>query len=528
VLEASHAVCQALKGDSNAANVHFDRALAASRAVGHRLHEEWIQRERAAGDKLRRGAAPPRRSLELQDAALLLSDVSTILGAGHSIDLLAHRTATLLHTTGLAARLDLQSESGCEYQAEPTAHCETAADGTFVIRLRGSDRRVTINVRPADSLEELSLLKGLGDVVQAAVHRAAGTQDEDDEDTLWPRTLLPGDEDTIFRSPRMIELLKVAMRLASTQLPVLITGETGTGKEIFARLIHDHSKVRRGPFMPFNASTMSRDMIESQLFGYRRGAFTGANEAFAGVVRAAEGGTLFLDEIGELDLAVQPKFLRFLENGEIHPIGELRPLRVNVRVVAATNADVDGLAAQGLFRSDLLYRLGVTRLSLPPLRERKDEIPALAAHFLTRYSRECDRSGLRLADDFVAALLLYHWPGNIRELGNEIRRAVALAADGDTLTSADLAPRIAEPWNTRPTAVAPQSRFPTVQIRLDQTLPQAIDDLEQQFIDHALAATDGRVTDAARLLGVSRKGLFLKRRRRGLVPAAGDDEPVEA
>jgi transcriptional regulator with PAS, ATPase and Fis domain len=512
--------------------VHFDRALAACRAVGHRYHEHWLTRTRDELDAERRGTVAGFRSAPLQDAALLLSDVSTILGAGHSIDLLAHRIISLLGTTPLAGRVDVDSESGCEYQASPTVVCDTTTEGAFELRLRGSDRRITLRVRHADSLEELSLLKSLGDIVRAAAHRAAGTHDEDDEDTLWPRTLLPGDDDTVFQSPRMVELLKIAMRVASTDLPVLLTGETGTGKEIFARLIHEYSRVKRGPFMPFNCSAVPKELVESQLFGHRRGAFTGAAEAFPGLIRAAEHGTLFLDEVGDLDLMLQPKLLRFLESGELLPVGDVRPLKVPVRLIAATNADVDGLIAQGRFRSDLFYRLNVARISLPPLRERKDEIPALAQLFLTRYSRECGRKGLRLSDDFVAALLLYDWPGNIRELVNEVRRAVAMANDGDTLTSSDLAPGILERWHTRVDAAAAAPRFPTIQVRLDQTLPQAIDALEQQFLEHALAATGGRVTEAADLLGVSRKGLFLKRRRRGLVAGsaalAASDTGAEA
>jgi transcriptional regulator with PAS, ATPase and Fis domain len=187
-----------------------------------------------------------------------------------------------------------------------------------------------------------------------------------------------------------------------------------------------------------------------------------------------------------------------------------------VRVVAATNADIERLIADGRFRSDLYYRINIVRLALPPLRERKDEIPALAARFLARALGECGRQGVRLGDDFVAALLLYDWPGNLRELANEIRRLVALAPDGATLTSLDLSPTIAQAWNTRPVAShVPASS--TIPVRLDQPLALAVRELEQKFIDHALRAAGGRVADAAHLLGLSRKGLFLKRRRGGMI-----------
>jgi DNA-binding NtrC family response regulator len=519
VLEASKGACASLRGDQTAGTVHFDRALAAARAIGHRNHEAWIERQRrtlSTGPTSR--PATPRR-LDVTDAALLLHDVATVLGAGHSIDLLAHRMAAILRATTLDSRVDVESESGCDYLAEPTASWEADPDGTFHIHLRGSDRRVRIRVRGVQSIDEISLMKSVADLVQAAVNRTADTENEDEDLNLWPRTTVQDGDDTVFQSPRMLELVRVAVRLAAADLPILITGETGTGKEIIARLIHEHSRVRRGPFVPFNCSAMPRDLVESQLFGHRRGAFTGAMDSSPGVVRTAEHGTLFLDEIADLDPATQPKLLRFLENGEIHPVGELRPLKVSVRFVAATNADLDDLAEQGHFRKDLFYRIGVAKIALPPLRERKDEIPALASLFLARYARECERSGLRLSDDFVAALLLCDWPGNIRQLANEIRRVVAMASDGQVLDSTVLDPEIARKWQARAAEITPSPR--SVSVSLDQTLEAATADLERRFIEYAMGAAGGKVADAAQLLGLSRKGLFLKRRRRGLLSEQG-------
>ena len=458
---------------------------------------------------------PVATQADVARTSLLLSDVATILGAGHSIDLLTHRLAAILQATPLAARVEIANESGREYRPEPAAEWDTTPDGTCTIRLEGSDRLATITVRDVRSIEEISLVKSLADLVQIAVARTADTEHEDEELTLWPRTVPPDGEDTIFRSPRMIELLRIAERLAATTLPVLITGETGTGKEVIARYIHEHSAQNRGPFVPFNCSAVARELVESQLFGHRRGAFTGAIEAFPGLVKAAERGTLFLDEIGDLESVVQPKLLRFLESGEIQPVGEVRPQRVAVRLVAATNANLDALARQGRFRSDLFYRIGVARVELPPLRERKDEIPAFASLFLARFARECGRSGLKLADDLIAALLLYDWPGNIRQLANELRRVAAMATDGQTLGAADLAPEVTENWNRRPVAPS-RTSAPAVEIRLDQPLARAVDELERKFIEQALHASSGRIADAAQLLGLSRKGLFLKRRRCGL------------
>ena len=506
-----------LKGERDAAELHFARALAASRAIGHRLHENWIIRQRTALSRGTLPDRPSRRAIDLTGAALLLSDVTTILGAGPSIDLLAHRTVAVLESAFGPGRVELQTEPAREYQTEPATQWEQASDGTVRIRVQGSDRSVAIHVRQVRSLDEVSLVKSIADLVRAAVHRTTGLDADEDEPNLWPRAPVPGTDDTVFQSPRMTELVRIAMRLATTELPILIAGETGTGKEVFARLIHEHSRSKRGPFVPYNCSNMPRDLVESQLFGHRRGAFTGATDSFPGLIRSAEHGTLFLDEVGDLEPAIQPKLLRFLEGAEIHPVGELKPQRVPVRIVAATNANLDQLVQEGRFRRDLFYRIGVAQLALPPLRERKDEIPALASLFLARYARECHRTGVRLGDDLIAALLLYDWPGNIRQLANEIRRVVAMADDGQVLHSGDLAPDITAAWNNRSTSPSTDPGQRTVVIRLDQPLDRAIEELERTFVDRAMESAGGRVADAAQLLGISRKGLFLKRRRWGLV-----------
>ncbi len=517
-LEASRAVCATLGGDRDSGNRFFDSALTAARSIGHRYHEWWIEHARTAVTPAPAVALAARRDRDTTDTAMLLSDVATILGAGHSIDLLAHRVTAILETTAMRSRLEVQSESGLPYDPTPSTSCEASpaddAPHTFRIRIRGSDRQVAIAVRDVSSIDEISLLKALADLVRAAVSRTTDTDDE--EQNLWPRTLVQVGEDAVFRSPRTVELVGIAARLADSNAPVLITGETGTGKEVLARLVHQHSKVRRGPFFPINCASLKRDLVESELFGHRRGAFTGAVENALGAVRAAEGGTFFLDEIGELDLAVQAKLLRFLETGEITPVGEPRSIKVNVRFVAATNADLDALAAAGAFRQDLLYRINPMKIALPPLRERKDEIPALASLFVSRFTREYNRSGLRLGDDLIAALLLYDWPGNIRQLKSEIGRIVLLAVDGQTLSSADLQPEITRAWYAARPAHADTGDRNVVEIRLDQPFEQGREQLERAFIEAALKTSGGRVAEAAQLLGLSRKGLFLKRRRYGL------------
>jgi transcriptional regulator with PAS, ATPase and Fis domain len=199
--------------------------------------------------------------------------------------------------------------------------------------------------------------------------------------------------------------------VASANVTVLLTGETGVGKEIFAKAIHQASARSERVFLPFNCSTVPRDMLDSQLFGHKRGSFTGAQNDAPGMIRSANGGTLFLDEIGEMAIETQPKLLRFLESGEILPLGESKPILVDVRVVAATNANLDQLLSDGRFREDLYYRLNVIRIDIPPLRERREEIPALVDHFLEKFGRELQKPMLRIADETLEYLVLYRWPG---------------------------------------------------------------------------------------------------------------------
>ena len=226
------------------------------------------------------------------------------------------------------------------------------------------------------------------------------------------------------------------MRLAHSRATVIITGESGSGKEVVARAIHALSQRASKSYVPFNCSTVPRDLFEGQLFGYRRGAFTGATVDHLGVIRAADGGTLFLDEIGELPLDVQPKLLRFLENAEVFPLGEQKPIKVDVRVLAATHRDLMELVREGRFREDLYYRLQVVPLHVPPLRARQEDIPFLARYFLRELSKPAEPPVL--APDALAALIAHPWRGNVRELRNVIERALALSTGGDVITRKQL------------------------------------------------------------------------------------------
>lgn len=516
-VEAATGTCLTLRGDTERGSRHFSRALRACKAISHRFHEWAVTKEyeslSARGNT--RTDSPRRHRNDTEDTNLILADISTLLSAGHSIDVMAHRLEAVFSTTPLHSRLDVTSAAVADDAAGGTVTWDAGADGTHRIVLADTGRSVTLRLRDVHLLEDVSLIRNLVEITRTAIN-LTGDSRRQDEDLLWPQVSLPSGSDAVFWSPRMQELVRIALKLATSDLPILITGETGTGKEVVARLIHAGSKWARGPFVPFNASAVPRDIVESQMFGHRRGAFTGALETSGGVIRAAERGTLFLDEIGDLDPVVQPKLLRFLESGEIHAVGDARPTQTRVRVVAATNANLESLVSQGRFRSDLFYRLNVTPIALPPLRERKDEIPALAAMFVRKACEEAGRQRLTVAADFIAALLLHEWPGNIRQLNNEVRRAVALADDGATLSVQTLSPEIAQGWATRRPATPEKTTGPTTTVRLDQSLDQAVDDIERAFVERALEQTNGRVSEAARLLGISRKGLFLKRKKLGL------------
>ena len=293
---------------------------------------------------------------------------------------------------------------------------------------------------------------------------------------------------------------------------VLVVGESGTGKELVARAVHDFSDRANKPFVPLNCAAVPQHLLESTLFGHRRGAFTGADRDNLGLIRSARDGTLFLDEIGELALDLQPKLLRFLESGEISPIGDPTSSIINVRIVAATNRNLAELVQEGRFREDLFYRLNVVRLTVKPLRERRDEIPGLVNHFVGRFAKEFGKGYIPVAEEAMERLLLYRWPGNIRQLQNEIRRMVALVEPGATLE----AHMIAEDILAALPLVRPQKGAAEISVPLHLKLGPALATVETAMIKSALREHHGKVDDAAKALGISRKGLYLKRQRLGV------------
>jgi DNA-binding NtrC family response regulator len=361
------------------------------------------------------------------------------------------------------------------------------------------------------------LLGNILRIGRAALALERAREEERNRAALWPADPMESQGGAIYLAEEMQGILNIARRIAPTNVPVLITGETGTGKEVLARTIHACSTRAHSTFLPFNCTSTPKDMLDSQLFGHRRGAFTGAIDNFQGVVRAAAGGTLFLDEIGDTSLEVQPKLLRFLESNEIHPIGDAQPSRVDVRLIVATNADLDSLVSQGRFREDLFYRLSIVRLHLPPLRERRVEIPTLANHYLQKFAQEYSKGDLRLAEDTMEYLVLYRWPGNTRQLANEMRRLAALAESGAVMMPEHLSAEIAASRRTIP--ASERVLDPTeVVVRLDQPMAAAVRHLEQTMMQYALKKCGGRIEETAAMLGVSRKGLYLKRQRFGIDP----------
>ena len=318
----------------------------------------------------------------------------------------------------------------------------------------------------------------------------------------------------ICKGPAMTRVLEQIHKIRSSNAAVLITGESGSGKELVARAVHAASARKFGTFLPFNCSSVARDMVESQLFGYRKGSFTGAAANYAGVIRAAEHGTLFLDEIGEMPIDLQPKLLRFLQEGEIHPLGETKPIKVDVRLVAATNVDLEKEVAKGRFREDLFYRLNVIRVHVPPLRERREEIPALIAYYLKQYQQQEGKIDIVLSQEAIDLMIVYDWPGNVRQLCNELRRLVAYNESGSTLNVDSLSPEIVGPgqvWFSKPEKPKTENDLSLVDSR--QTLSEATDDLERNMIQAALRRSSGNIAQAAKELGLSRGGLYLKMNR---------------
>jgi hydrogenase-4 transcriptional activator len=319
-------------------------------------------------------------------------------------------------------------------------------------------------------------------------------------------------------------------KIRSSDVTVLVTGDSGTGKELVSRAIHTLSNRKDKVFVPFNCTAVPKELAEGHLFGYKKGAFTGAVQDSPGMIRTADGGTLFLDEVGDLPLDVQPKLLRFLQEGEIQPLGDKRPMKVDVRIIAATNMPLEEKVAEGTFREDLYYRLNVIRLRVPPLRERRSEIPPIVNYYINHYSARFGKHDITFTPQTIDLLMVCNWEGNVRQLCNEIQRIIARAVDNEVITPDHLSPelkRSAQPLttfehsgNVKPIASYDGVFSPFANISAGGTLEEAVSELEMQLIKASLTRHNWNISRVANELGLTRRGLYLKLSRYSIEKAA--------
>jgi two-component system response regulator HydG len=375
----------------------------------------------------------------------------------------------------------------------------TIGSAVEAMRLRAFDYLV----KPFDPLE----------TVVAAVDRAVAHKRLVDRNQFLERQLelTAQFEGVVGTSKPLADVFAMVESVAPTDVTVLVTGESGTGKELVARAIHKRSARSTRPFIAINCAALAESVLESELFGHVRGAFTGAVASRRGLFEEASGGTLFLDEVGELAQATQVRLLRVLQEGEIRPLGANEPRRVNVRIIAATHRDLAAAVAQGVFRQDLFYRLNVVSLHLPPLRERRQDLPALVHHFLKKSAARFDRAVSKIDPEALERILGHAWPGNVRELENALERAVVLARS-DTIT-ADLLPAELRPALPQATAsVASASIRPLADARAH---------FERQYLEQVVRRADGNTAEAARIAGVDRSNFRRLLKRYGLAANLG-------
>jgi DNA-binding NtrC family response regulator len=327
----------------------------------------------------------------------------------------------------------------------------------------------------------------------------------------------------VGRSPAMLDVYKLVARVAVSMSTVLVVGESGTGKELVARAIHSHSARSSGPFVAVNCTALTESLLESELFGHAKGAFTGAVQSKRGLFEEAQGGTLFLDEIGDINPKMQAQLLRVLQEGEIRRVGGSEAIDIDVRVVAATNRDLEEEVQRSRFREDLYFRINVVTIRLPPLRERPEDIPLLVDHFLSKYAQREGRAESGVADDAMELLRRYGWPGNVRELENVIERALALSKSGIILPS-DL-PTEVRGSDDQP---APLHGYGGGLGLIDDRPTLA--ELEQRYVNFILQEEGGNKKRAAEILGIDRRTLYrtLERSQLGAPPAeksSDGDEP---
>jgi DNA-binding NtrC family response regulator len=325
--------------------------------------------------------------------------------------------------------------------------------------------------------------------------------------------VMPSDRSFVGESAAMKDVFATIRKVAASNATVLVRGETGTGKELVARALHETSPRKNEPFVRVHCAALPENLLESELFGYEKGAFTGATQQKPGRIELAHKGTLFLDEIGDISPAVQVKLLRVLQERELERLGGTKTVRVDIRVIAATHRDLEKMIAAGEFREDLFYRLNVVPLHIPPLRERADDIARLTRHFVSELGPNCGRGAMKIADDAVAMLEKQPWPGNVRQLQNFVERLVVLA-DDSTISRADVERELGR--TPRPSDRPPATAATTTPTSGDLSLDSRRRESEKEALLNALAQSGNNRTRAARLLEVSRRTLYNKLREHGL------------
>ncbi len=531
---------------------HFERALAAFRELGAQLdiartekaivdlgdHEATTRQEFSAVSQLltlRLAEAVASRELLLRELAAVLHQETgaarvliTELGEeGEAKVCAAHG-----YDAGGAEVADVAAEL-CAAKNEAEREAYAIAHDATVIMLRPTHAAPALvclaprhlSVLPGGApLDPLLRVVELGMNVCTLRARVSATRGAQEQSDYSGAGLLPG---FIHSSPAMTSLVEEVHKIRSSDVTVLVTGDSGTGKELVSRAIHALSARRSKVFVPFNCTAVPKELSDAYLFGYRRGSFTGAVADSPGVIRAAAGGTLFLDEIGDLPHDVQPKLLRFLQEGEIQPLGEQRPIKVDVRVIAATNTDLEGMVADGRFREDLYYRLNVIRLRVPPLSERRSEIPTIVNYYVNHYSEKFGRRDIQITPQAIDLLMVCDWPGNVRQLCNEIQRIVARAEDGMVIKPDHLSPelkRIAANVvaSGDGTSFHTDARLSALDFSTGQplNLADAMGELERRMIAEAMRRHNNNISRAARELGLTRRGLYLKLDRHALNAAS--------
>ncbi len=364
-----------------------------------------------------------------------------------------------------------------------------------------TDRELIIEAQIESALSTIPLLDRSERGCALALLRAIVEHVESRLDTVRHRFESLGDRygDMIGTSPEMKRLFGTLRKISRGDSTVLIQGENGTGKELVARAIHNHSRRSQGPFIGQNCAAIPADLIESELFGHKRGAFSGAHRDRVGLFEAANHGTFFLDEIGEMDVSLQVKLLRVLQEGTFLPVGDSVFRKVDVRIICATNRDLMQLVEARQFREDLFYRLNVIAVEPPPLRHRRDDIPLLASFFLNKACHRHERARKRLTDEAISRLLEHEWPGNVRELENEMERVVIMSGEERRIDEAQL---------TLSPRVSTRGRLDVATSRME--LPAAVEELERQMILEGLRRTGWNKTQTAKELGVSRRNLIRK------------------